>query len=152
MFKLDAVSFGQVCPHCHLSQNKYLTLRKVNVKVMVRFMYGDQKYQWQWVLCEYERNMSIKEETMTNVKVFTGIWPWEMSTWRSKPGLCMVSLSTSRKECCVRIWKKFTKERKSYVQCYSFVRDGRTYGWPVWILRRQFSFQFPRIGAKYHSP
>ena len=30
---------------------KYLTSKKVNLKVKARFMHGDLKYQWQGVLC-----------------------------------------------------------------------------------------------------
>ena len=50
---------------------KYLTLRKVNLKVKVRFM-GRQSEVLvvRSVVCKYERNLSRNEKVMSNVKGF----------------------------------------------------------------------------------
>ena len=50
---------------------KYLTLRKVNVKVKVRFMCGKSEVLVvRSVVCKYERNPSRNEKVMANVKFF----------------------------------------------------------------------------------
>ena len=54
---------------------KYLTLRKVNLKVKVRFMGRQSEVLVAGsVVCKYERNLSMNEKVMSNVKVFFTIF------------------------------------------------------------------------------